>query len=110
MNAQQALEAAYNQINNDETFTYGLQYYGTNLGYLVFMINESYDTFLSSSSPFFYWEFLGNGSPAATGIDNTKLSPGNQVQFSFEQYIPERHQQSLLRVKHEFQMRATTRK
>jgi hypothetical protein len=43
MTAQDALEAAFNQINSSATFTYALQFYGSELGYLVLMINETYD-------------------------------------------------------------------
>lgn len=103
MTAQDALEAAYDQINSSLSFTYALQFYGANLGYLVMMINETYDSFISSAEPFFYWEFLLNDQPAKQGIDNTVLSVGDVVRFSFEQYIPEKHKGSLLEVKRQFQ-------
>jgi hypothetical protein len=103
MTAQDALEAAYDQINSSATFTYVLQFYGAQLGYLVSMINETYDSFISSAAPFFYWEFLVNDKPAMKGIDNTILSAGDAVKFSFEQYIPAKHKGSLLETKREFQ-------
>lgn len=106
MNAQQAMEEAFDQINNTEVFTYGLQYYGPGLGYLVFMINETYDTYMSTSSPYYYWEFLVNGVPASVGIDQTILSSGDQIQFSFVQYVPALQQDSLLRAKHELRIGA----
>ena len=105
MNAQQALEEAYNAIGNTEEFTYGIQYFGTKLGYLVFMINETYDTFISSSEPFFYWEFLVNGEPSSTGVDSTILNAGDVVGFVFEQYEPVKHSKSLLRLKHDARRR-----
>lgn len=107
MNAQQALEAAYNQINNSAVFTYALQYYGGGLGYLVMMINETYDSFISSSAPFFYWQFLVNGTPAQSGIDGITLNPGDVVSFSFEMYVAATHAKSTLSRKHAFQMRAS---
>ncbi len=110
MNAQQALEGAYNQLNNSSQFTYAIQYYGTSLGYLVVMVNETYDSFISSSSPFFYWEFLVNGIPAQTGIDGVVLNPGDIVTFSLEMYIAEKHQASTLGAKHSFQTQAAQRK
>lgn len=103
MNAQQALEGAYNQKNNSSQFTYALQYYGTGLGYLVVMVNETYDSFISSSAPFFYWEFLVNGIPAQTGIDDVVLNPGDTVTFSLEMYVAEKHQASTLSTKYSFQ-------
>jgi hypothetical protein len=53
MNAQNALELAYDQINSTEKFTYGSQYFKRTLGYLVFMVNETYDTFTSPATPYF---------------------------------------------------------
>lgn len=99
MTAQRALEAAYDQINSSATFTYALQFYGTQLGYLVMMINETYDSFISSAEPFFYWEFFVNNQPANKGIDNTILSAGDTIKFSFELYIPAKHEGSLLETK-----------
>lgn len=107
MNAQQALEAAYNQINNSSVFTYAIQYYGSSLGYLVLMINETYDSFISSAAPFFYWQFLINGTPASVGIDSVTLNAGDVVSFSFEMYVQEFHAKSTLAAKHSFQMRAS---
>lgn len=104
MTAQEAIEAAYNQINSSATFTYALQFYGSQLGYLVMMINETYDSFISSAEPFFYWEFLVNGQPATNGIDNTILSSGDAISFSFVQYVPAKHKGSLLETKRRFQM------
>lgn len=111
MNAQQALEGAFNQGTG--SLTYALQYYGSNLGYLVMMINETFDSFNStagsSATPFFYWEFLINNTPASAGIDSTILNAGDVVGFNFEMYVPEQHEQSLLRFKHEFQTGASAR-
>ena len=42
MNAQQALEGAYNTGGNQ--IVYGLQYFGSQFGYLVSMLNETYET------------------------------------------------------------------
>lgn len=84
MNAQQALELAEDVLQ--EEFIYSIEYYGSTLGYLVNMINETYDTFKSSSKPYFYWEFLVNGSPSPTGIDQTILNDGDEVSFTFKSY------------------------
>lgn len=112
MNAQQALERAYND-QNPGAFTYALQYYGAKVGYFVIMINETYDSFISSggelASPFFYWEFLVNGKHAAKGIDNTILKANDIIRFSLEMYVPEKHGESSLRVKHESQIRAAAK-
>lgn len=108
MTAQQALEAAYDQIRSSTTFTYALQFYGTQLGYLVVMINETYDSFISSAAPFYYWQFLLNGQPVNKGIDNTVLKANDVVKFTFEMYDPVKHRGSLLEAKHRFHTKATS--
>lgn len=103
--ALQAMELASAAIEPDpnEQFTFGLQYYGSALGYLVNMINETYDSFISrggeKASPFFYWDFLVNGKPATKSVDRTILSRNDTVSFSFERYVDERHGHTLLKHK-----------
>lgn len=87
MTGQTALERAEDNLGSE--FIYCIEYYGSGLGYLVNMINETYDTFASSASPFFYWEFLVNGSPSSTGIDQTVLQDGDVVTFEFTTYESE---------------------
>lgn len=98
MNVQQALEAAYNQAA-PQTFTYALVYFGSTYGYLVSMINETYETYNSKEQPFYFWEFLVNGNIAASGIDNTILNDGDTVNFEFTVYNPNTHQDSTTHVK-----------
>jgi hypothetical protein len=88
MNAQQAMEAGFNSLKNQSEFTYALQYFGANLGYLVIMINETYESFISSSHPFYFWEFLLNGKPGKTGIDNTILHAGDVIAFELRTFGP----------------------
>jgi hypothetical protein len=104
MNAQNGLEEAFRVINNTTKFTYALQYFGSSLGYLVLMMNETYDSFISASSPFFYWEILVNGTPATTGIDHIMLQPGDHLMFTFERYDPVKHAASTLKAKYEHQI------
>lgn len=99
MTAQDAIEAAWNAINNSQRFTYGLQYFGSSLGYLVFMINNTYDTSLGSSQPYFFWEFLVNGIAQNLGIDFTTLNAGDAVDFSFVQYNNAKHAGTTLAAK-----------
>ena len=103
MNGQQVLEAAYDDQQMPGSFNYALQYYGEALGYLVVMMNETYDSYISSAQPFFYWEFLVNDDPATKGIDNTIVSPGDRIRFQFERYIPEKHKGSTLEAKFQAQ-------
>ena len=84
MNAQNALERAEDSLGNDLIFS--IEYYGSGLGYLVNMINETYDTFKSSSSPFYFWEFLVNGETSEKGIDKTVLNDGDEIRFTYTTY------------------------
>lgn len=104
--ALQAMELAQGVIEPrpDEQFTFGLQFYGAALGYLVNMINETYDSFISrggeSATPFFYWHFLVNDEPARASVDRTTLADGDVVTFEFARFIPEQHKGTLLAAKH----------
>jgi hypothetical protein len=91
MSAQDALEAAWTLLNpvptTPPTFSYALQYYGS-MGYLVIMINETYETSSSKATPNFYWEFYYNNNPASVGIDGQQLNDGDSISFAFESYDP----------------------
>ena len=110
LTALRAMELAQAQIEPDpnEQFTFALQFF-TGLGYLVIMINETYDSFISrggeTATPFFYWQFLVNGQPAAQSVDNTALNPGDTVSFEFEMFVAERHRGTVLEAKHRQQLR-----
>lgn len=105
MTGQQVLEAAYDDQTQPGSFNYGIQYYGAALGYLVVMVNETHDSYVSTAQPFFYWEFLVNGVPASKGIDTIILSPGDRMTFRFELYLPEKHRGSTLEAKFRAQTR-----
>ncbi len=105
MNAQQALEAAFNAVNNTKMFDYGLEYFGQQIGYLVVMMNDTYESFISSSQPFYFWEFLVNGSPVSTGIDNTLLSAGDALRFEFLQFTSKAEPHSTMHAKYKARMR-----
>jgi hypothetical protein len=108
MSALQAMELAQAIIEPapDEQFTFALQYYGSGLGYLVCMINETYDSFISrggeKATPFFYWNFLVNDKPAEASVDRTVLKAGDVITFKFEAYTLVKHAGSLLAAKHKF--------
>lgn len=85
MTVTRALQDACDKVDNDEEFTFGLQYYPRD-GHLVMMINENYDSFVSSSDPSFFWELFINGKKSETGVDHTILNNGDVVRFEFEMY------------------------
>ena len=97
MNAQQAIEEAY--VASPQTFIFSLQYFGS-YGYLVIMINQTFETFLPTESPYYYWDFLLNGSPSSTGIDQTTLNDGDAISFLLTTYNATQHTGTLLEVKH----------
>jgi hypothetical protein len=97
MNVQQALEAAHD-VNPDLTFS--LQYFGS-YGYLVQMINGTYESFVAANGPAYYWELFVNGTPAQAGIDGTILNAGDAVSFEYVRFEPDVHEGTLLQIKHE---------
>ena len=99
MTGQQALQAAYNASTSTGDFTFSLQYYGDQLGYLVDMINETYDTFRSKYEPYFFWEFLINGTPSSKGIDTALLKDKDTLTFQFTTYNPNTHNDTTLQSK-----------
>jgi hypothetical protein len=100
MNVQQAMEHAFDSQTTPTGFTYALQYFGGKLGYLVIMINETYESFISSSHPFYFWEFLLNGQPAQSGIDNTVLNAGDVISFELRTFGPTVPAQSTMHAKY----------
>jgi hypothetical protein len=88
---------------------YSLQFYGSTFGYLVSMVNETYDTFFSSSDPFFYWAFYVNGNIAPKGIDSTILKQGDVVMFQYQLYDPNQHAASQLGIKHQLHQQAAAK-
>ena len=101
MNAQDALEGAFNVINNSSTFTFAIQYYGNSLGYLVTMIDNLYESSSPSDNPYFYWEFFLNNAPSMQGIDNVLLQQNDVVKFTYEQYNAAKHTTTTVGKKHE---------
>jgi Domain of unknown function (DUF4430) len=99
MNGQAALEAAYPQP------TFLLEYFGSTPGYMVVMINGTYESFSAAQAPFYFWELYVNGVPAQQGIDGTILNDGDVMSFAFVQYDPDAHAGTLLAVKHEARTR-----
>lgn len=100
MNARDALERAYDAVGSVAAFGFSLQYFGRELGYLVCMINDTYDTFQAASTPFYYWELLVNDEPASQGIEATLLKPGDVIGFRLVSFDPETYQGDLLRARH----------
>lgn len=107
MTAQQALEAAYIAIGSSQQFTYAVQYFGQ-YGYLVVMINETFETFNPSAAPNYYWEFFVNGTPSQTGIDGTILNAGDKISFELEAYLPQKHATTTVGAKHEAKLKLTS--
>jgi hypothetical protein len=99
MNGQTALEAAYNTAGGKLTFM--LQYYGTKLGYLVDMINGTFDSFLSADAPYFFWDFIVNGKSSLTGIDSTTINDGDVITFTYTMYVAETHAKTILAKKYD---------
>ncbi len=101
MTGRTLLEAAYNSLLPAPvtTFAYNLEYYGSTLGYLVSMINGTFDSFNAAQAPYYFWQFSLNGTPSEYGLDNTPIVDEDEVLFSFVQYVPELHAGTALEAK-----------
>lgn len=102
MDIRDVLEAAFNLSANTKKLVFSLHYYGSSLGYLVNMVNETYDSFVAADSyqPFFYWEILLNWTPIQMGIDHTKVGDGDTIEFTYTAYVEATHKNSTLAIKH----------
>ena len=105
INAQQAMERAFELLNDRKKFDYALEYFGKSLGYLVVMINDTYESFISSAQPFYFWEILVNGQPASTGIDNTPLQAGDTLTFELQTYTATITPKSTMHAKYQSRLR-----
>jgi hypothetical protein len=113
MSALNALQDAYDLLNQSEYFTFAIQYYGSQFDYLVIMINETYDSFISkggiTANPFYYWAFKINGNMAQQGVSNTILVDGDIVEFDFTMFESTKHKGTNLDTKHSFQTNSLSR-
>ncbi len=86
MNAQQALEAAYD-LRQDAHYGFSVAYYGTVpvYGYLGYFVEEIEQI---GDQPGVYWQFFVNGEPSQTGIDRTILNAEDALTFEYQYYDP----------------------
>ena len=92
MNAQTALERAY---GIPPGLSFALQYYGPSLGYLVIMIDGTFDAGND------YWFFYVNGVLSPTGVDSTILNAGDVLGFVYESYDEAKHSETIYAAKRE---------
>src|SRR5438105_3549707 len=102
------MERAFVVLNDRKKFDCALEYFGKSLGYLVVMIKDTYESFISSSHPFYFWEILVNGQPASTGIDNTPLQAGDILTFELQTYAATISPQSTMHAKYQSRLRANS--
>ena len=101
MNVQQALEAAYDQVQQAQPggFRYGLEYYGgfqqPPLGYMLVMVDGVSDEPDQGT----FWELLVNDVAAQSGIDSTILNDGDHVTLRNDVYLEEAHGATTVGVK-----------
>lgn len=100
MNAQNALEAAY---AGGGGYGFQLQYFG-DMGYEVTVIDGL--AAQQGSDVAFYWQFFYNGVSAAQGIDQTLLSDGDALNFSYTLYDVTQHSGTRLESIHKALLRA----
>jgi Domain of unknown function (DUF4430) len=100
LTVHQALQEAYNQIQNHALFSFAIDYYGTYqsppYGYFVVMVDGTYD--LPDQGR--YWALLVNGVYATRGIDYVELNDGDAVQLNNVPYSEEEHRGTTVEIKH----------
>jgi hypothetical protein len=107
INAQQVMERAFDLVNDRKKFDYALEYFGTSLGYLVVMINDTYESFISSSEPFYFWEILVDNHPASTGINHLPLQAGATLTFELRPYGAGITSKSTMHAKYQARLRTS---
>jgi hypothetical protein len=85
MNVQRAMEAAYDA---DPAHSFSAQYFGKELGYEAVTIAgiSAQASVGAENQAYLFWELLVNGTPAAHGMDETKLNDGDAVEWNFTAY------------------------
>ncbi len=76
------------------TFSFALQHYGCALGYVLVMIDGTYDVTGS------YGAYYLNGQYAQKVIDATVLSAWDAISFEYETYSKEQHAATPVEAKH----------
>src|SRR6202035_2097362 len=97
-------------IQDSSEFSFGLQYYGTSLGYMVTMLDGTYDEPVQPGQPGQYWKFVLNGKDAQQGVDYTTLSPGDTIGFVYEPYDAEKHRDTHMEIKHQYYLALRARR
>jgi Domain of unknown function (DUF4430) len=89
-NIQRALELAYDQEKAaGRKFSFALQFFGTDLGYMIIMMDGLLDNPSDPTDP--YWWFTINGQSADVGIDDYIVQPGDSLEFDYTPFNPHKH-------------------
>jgi hypothetical protein len=86
MNVQQAMEKAFGL---ETGYDFALQYFGADLGYEAIMIDNISQQ--AGTDAFLFWELSVNGNISSTGIDETMLSDGDEVEWNYTTYSSDTH-------------------
>jgi hypothetical protein len=86
MNVQQAMESAFGLESGCD---FALQYFGSTLGYEAIMIDNISQQ--AGTDAFLFWELSVNGDVSSTGIDETILNDGNEVEWNYTAYSSNTH-------------------
>lgn len=86
MNVQQAMESAFGLENG---YDFALQYFGPTLGYEAIMIDNISQQ--AGTDAFLFWELSVNGNVSNTGIDETVLNDGDEIEWNYKPYSSDTH-------------------
>jgi hypothetical protein len=98
MNVQNALESAYNSSIYPPAFpplSFVIEYFGSYNGqYLGYFVTQMDGTAQQGSK---YWILYVNNVAATSGIDQTILNDGDQIEFRYETYSETLHGKSIFK-------------
>lgn len=89
MNVQQAMETAF---GSESGYDFALQYFGPDLRYEAIMIDNIFQQ--AGTDIFLFWQLSVNGDVSKTGIDETILNDGDEVEWNYITYSSETHGQT----------------
>jgi Domain of unknown function (DUF4430) len=90
MNVQQVMEAAYDQAS-PAPVSFVLQYFGHDLGYEIIAIDNVASQNGAAFNAFTFWALSINGVLSPTGIDETLVSDGDQIEWAYVAYSEAEH-------------------
>lgn len=89
MNVQQAMEIAY---GSEKGYDFALQYFGSDLGYEVVMLDNISQQ--AGTDSFLFWQLSIDGQISKVGIDEAMLNDRDEIEWNYTPYVSETHDET----------------